>query len=102
MIRHVKRYYQQTTTDDLIEMNGVWGSIRSVKTPVAIKCHEMTEEAHRANAKEITGFYQPGYKVSMLEGDVDACIVDCGAGIGQIKEILTCQQIMDEYAKGME
>lgn len=100
--RNVKELLCKTTTDDLIEMNGIWGSIRSIKTPTAIKCHEMTEEAHRANAREITGLYQPGYKVSMLEGNIEACIVDCGASIGQIKEILTCKQIMEEFAKGME
>lgn len=100
--QNVKELLCKTTTDDLVEMNGVWGSIRSIKTPVALKCHDLTEEAHRANAKEITGLYQPGYKVSMLEGDVDACIVDCGACIGQIKEILTCEQIIQEYARGME
>lgn len=100
--RNVKELLCKTTTDDLIEMNGIWGSIRSIRTPVAEKAHELTEEGHREHAQEITNMYQPGYKVSMLEGDVNACIVDCGASIGQIKEILTCQQIMDEFAKGME
>lgn len=100
--RNVKELLCKTTTDDLVELNGIWGPIRSIKTPVALKCHELTEESHKNNKMEINQLYSPGYKVSMLEGDVEACVVDCGAAIGQIKEILTCQQIMDEYARGME
>lgn len=100
--QNVKELMCKTTTDDLIEMNGIWGSIRSVKTPVAVKCHEMTEESHAKNKMEINKMYQPGYKVSMLEGDIEAAIVDCGAAIGQVKEILSCEEIMAEFAKGME
>ena len=100
--QNVKELLCKTDIDDLVQMNGIWGAIRSIKTETAMKCHDMTEEAHRANAMEITKLYQPGYKVSMLEGDVDACIVDCGASIGQIKEILSCKDIIAEFAKGME
>lgn len=89
-------------TDQLIEFNGMWGSIRSTKTETAWKCYNMYHEAHNANKKAITDTYSKCYKVSMLEGDLEGCLVDCGASIGQIREILSCKEIIEEYAKGME
>lgn len=91
----------KTNTDDLIEFNGVWGSIRATKTETAKKCYAMYHESHDKYKKDITATYQPCYKVSMLEGDLEGCMVDCGASIGQIKEILSAEEIMQEFAKGM-
>ena len=38
----------------------------------------------------------------MLLGNFENGLLDVSAAIGQIKSILSVQEIMDEFAKGME
>lgn len=62
----------------------------------------MMEKCHEENAIMITMTYASGYKTAMLDGDLNSGLLDCGAAIDMIKDIKSAQEIMDEYAKGME
>lgn len=97
----MKKLYVETTSDQLVQVCGMFGPLRSVRTPVIDKCLEMMA-APKENAMTITGTYSGGYKTAMLDGDLNSGLLDCGGGIDQIKSILSAQEIMDEFAKGFE
>lgn len=97
----MKKLYVDTTSDQLVQVCGMFGPLRSVHTPVIDKCIEMMA-APNENAMMITGTYSGGYKTAMLDGDLNTGLLDCGGGIDQIKSILSAQEIMDEFAKGFE
>lgn len=97
----IKQMYVETTSDQLVQVCGIFGPIRSIHTPVIDKCLEMMSNP-KENAGKITGTYSSGYKTAMLDGDIDTGLLDCGGAIDQIKSILSAQEIMDEFAKGME
>ena len=92
------------TIDDCIQVDGIFGPILSLPTPDIVKAYELMQESHAKNAAEITATYGGGYRTGMVLGQFDQGIglLDVSAAIGQIKEILTVQEIMDEFAKGME
>ena len=92
----------ELTTDDLMQVEGIFGPIMSLPTPSIKKAHELMEESHGKNALEITNTYGGGYRTGMLLGDFENGLLDVSAAIGQIKSILSVQEIMDEFAKGME
>jgi len=94
----------ELTVDDCTQVDGIFGPILSLPTPSIQKAYELMEESHGKNAQEITATYGGGYRTGMVLGQwTDGIgLLDVGACIGQIKEILTVQEIMDEFAKGME
>lgn len=99
----IKELYCATTSDELVQVSGMFGPLRSIKTPIIDKCLEMMKNTtDPMTVMYITGTYSGGYKTAMLDGDLKAGLLDCGGGIDMIKEILSAQQIMDEFAKGME
>ena len=100
----VKEKMCQMTVDDCLQVDGMFGPILSLATPDIRKSYELYEESHEKNAGEITKTYSGGYRTGMVLGQIDQGIglLDVSASIGQIKSILTVQQIMDEFAKGME
>jgi len=97
-----KKKMVEINTDDLIQVEGIFGPIRSIPTSSIKKAYELMEECHRKNAMEITNTYSGGYRTGMLLGDFENGLLDVSAAIGQIKSILTVKEIMDEFATGME
>lgn len=97
----IKKLYVETTSDQLVQVCGMFGPLRSVHTPVIDKCLEMMARPQE-NAMMITGTYSGGYKTAMLDGALETGLLDCGGAIDQIKSILSAQEIMDEFAKGFE
>lgn len=97
----IKQLYVDTTSDQLVQISGMFGPIRSVMTPVIAKCQELMSNP-KENAMIITGTYSSGYKTAMLDGNLETGLLDCGGGIDQIKSILSAKEIMDEFAKGFE
>jgi len=91
----------ELTTDDLMQVEGVFGPIMSLPTPSIRKAKELMEESHGKNALAITNTYGGGYRTGMLLGDFENGLLDVSAAIGQIKSIPTVQEIMDEFRKGM-
>lgn len=102
--RSTKLKMCEMTVDDCLQVDGIFGPILSLATPDIQKSYDLYEESHAKNATAITATYAGGYRTGMLEGGFDQGIglIDVSAAIGQIKEILTVQQIFDEFAKGME
>ena len=98
----MKQLYVDTTSDQLVQVTGMFGHLRSVHTPVIDQCYDMMEKSHEENAIMITMSYASGYKTAMLDGDLDSGLLDCGAGIDMIKDVKSAQEIMDEFAKGFE
>ena len=94
----------ELNVDDLVQVEGIFGPILSYPTPDIQKCVELMQDSQAKNAGAITGTYSGGYRTGMLLGQfVDGVgLLDVSSAIGQIKEILTVQEIMDEFAKGME
>ena len=101
---NVKQKMCEITVDDCLQVDGLFGPILSLATPDIQKAYELYQESHANNAAAITGAYAGGYRTGMVLGGIDDGIglLDVSASIGQIKEILTVQEIMDEFAKGME
>jgi enoyl-[acyl-carrier protein] reductase II len=97
----IKQLYVDTTSDQLVQVSGLFGPVRSVRTPVIDQCLELMA-APKENAGRITGTYSSGYKTAMLDGDLEHGLLDCGGAIDQIKSVLSAQEIVDELAKGME
>lgn len=91
----------ELTTDDLLQVEGIFGPIMSLPTPSIRTAYELQEESHGKNAMAITGTYGGGYRTGMLLGDFENGLLDVSAAIGQIKSIPTVQEIMDEFKKGM-
>lgn len=100
----VKQKMCEMNVDDCLQIDGLFGPILSLATPDIQKSYELMEEGHAKNAGAITGAYAGGYRTGMVLGQIDQGIglVDVSASIGQIKSILTVQEIMDEFANGME
>lgn len=99
----MKQLYVDTTSDQLVQVCGMFGPLRSVRTPVIDKCLEMMKNVtDPMTPMYITGTYSGGYKTAMLDGDLNAGLLDCGGAIDMIKEILSAEEIMAEFAKGME
>lgn len=98
----MKKLFVETTSDQLVQISGLFGPLRSVMTPVIAKCQEMTATNPGENAPMITGTYAVGYKTAMLDGDLNSGLLDCGGGIDMIKSVLSAQEIMDEFKKGFE
>lgn len=101
---NVKQKMCEMTIDDCIQVDGLFGPILSLPTPDIQKGYEMMQESHAKNAAQITATYGGGYRTGMVLGQFDQGIglLDVSAAIGQIKSILTVQEIMDEFKKGME
>lgn len=99
----MKKLYVDTSSDQLVQVEGMFGPLRSVMTPVIAQCQEMMKNVSDPRTPMyITGTYAGGYKTAMLDGDLDSGLLDCGGAIDQIKSILSAQEIMDEFAKGFE
>ncbi len=98
----IKQLCVEATSDQFVQVAGIFGPVRSLRTPVIDQCLEMMAANARENAGRITGTYSGGYRTAMLEGNLDAGLLDCGGGIDQIKSVLTAQEIMDEFAKGFQ
>lgn len=99
----MKQLYVDTTSDQLVQVAGMFGPLRSVMTPVIAKCQEMMKDmTNPQTAMYITGTYAGGYKTAMLDGDLETGLLDCGGAIDQIKSVLSAKEIMEEFAKGME
>lgn len=104
LANNVKKKMCEMNVDDCLQVDGLFGPILCLATPDIVKSYELYEESHKNNAAAITGTYAGGYRTGMVLGGIDEGVglLDVSASIGQIKEILTCQQIMDEFKKGME
>jgi len=102
--QNTKEKIVELNTDDLVQVEGIFGPIMSYPTPDILKCKELMEDSQAKNAGAITGTYSGGYRTGMLLGGwtEGVGLLDIGASVGQIKNILTVQEIMDEFAKGME
>ena len=99
----MKELYCQTSSDQLVQVCGMFGPLRSVRTPVIEKCLEMMKNlTDPVTSMYITGTYSGGYKTAMLDGDLNAGLLDCGGAIDMIKSVLSAKEIMEEFAKGME
>ena len=99
----MKELYCETTSDQLVQVCGMFGPLRSVKTPVIDKCLEMMKNTtDPMTVMYITGTYSGGYKTAMLDGDLNSGLLDCGGAIDQIKSILSADEIIKEFATGME
>lgn len=92
----------ELTTDDLMQVEGIFGPILSMPTPTIRKARELQEESHGKNALEITNTYGGGYRTGMVLGDFENGLLDVSSAIDLIKNIPSVQEIMDEFAKGME
>lgn len=101
---NVKQKMCEITVDDCLQVDGLFGPILSLATPDIQKSHELFLDGHMKNAAQITGTYSGGYRTGMVLGGIDQGIglLDVSAAIGQIKSILTVQEIMDEFKKGMQ
>lgn len=97
----IKKLYLDTTSDQLVQVVGAFGPVRSVRTPVIDKCLELMAMP-KENASIITSIYAAGYKNAMLDGDLEHGLLDCGGGIDSIREILTAEEIVRELATGMQ
>ena len=97
----IKQLYVDTTSDQLVQVAGIFGPVRSIHTPVIDKCLELMANP-KENAGIITGTYAAGYKTAMLDGDLEHGLLDCGGAIDNIKDILSAEGIIREMAKGME
>jgi len=89
-----------STTDDLVEFPGMVGFMRCIKNPVTLKCAEMAKQC--ADIMEITKMYSGGFMTGMLLGDQEKGINSVNAAIGQINEIKSCHEIMNDFVAGME
>lgn len=101
---NVKQKMCEMTIDDCMQVDGIFGPILSYPTPDIKKAYELMEESHEKNALEITMTYSGGYRTGMTLGQFDQGVglLDVSAAIGQIHEILTVKEIVQEFAKGME
>ena len=93
----IKQLYVDTTSDQLVQVAGIFGPVRSIHTPVIDKCLELMANP-KENAGIITGTYAAGYKTAMLDGDLEHGLLDCGGAIDNIKDILL--RIHDAPADG--
>lgn len=99
----MKQLYVDTTSDQLVQVCGMFGPLRSVHTPVIDKCLEMMKNVtDPMTPMYITGTYSGGYKTAMLDGDLNSGLLDCGGAIDQIKSILSAKEIMEEFATGFD
>lgn len=98
-----KKKMCEMTIDDCLQVDGVFGPILALATPDIKKARKLMSEGEK-NAMLVTETYAGGYRTGMLEGGFEQGIglIDVSAAIGQIKEVLTVQQIFEEFAKGME
>lgn len=104
LAQNTKEEMLRLTVDDCLQVDGIFGPILSLPTPAIKSGYEMMEESHAKNANAITAAYGGGYRTGMVMGQFDQGIglLDVGACIGQIKEILPVKDIMDEFKRGME
>jgi len=65
-----------------------------------LKCVDMAKQG--AGIAEITKMYSGGFMTGMLMGDYEKGINSVNAAIGQINEIKSCQEIMNDFVSGME
>lgn len=99
----MKQLYVETTSDQLVQVQGMFGPLRSVMTPVIGQCLEMMKNvSDPTTPMYITGTYAGGYKTAMLDGNLETGLLDCGGAIDMIKAVLSAEEIMAEFAKGME
>lgn len=92
----------EINVDDLVQVEGCWGPVMSIPTASIDKCLKLMEDGQIKNALEISMTYSGGYRTGMLLGNFEEGLVDVGADIDLIKSIPSVQEIMDEFANGME
>lgn len=95
-----KEVLVNSNTDGLVEYRGVSGFMRCLPNRITRRCAELTYSG--ADIMEIAGLYSGGFRTGMLLGDHENGIVSVSSAIGQIKEIRSCEQILQELIKGME
>ncbi len=86
-----------TGADDLIVLTEADGYMRWRSTPHAVAKNAVAENA-KGNLKPSTGSFYAG----MLKGDMDAGINTVSSAASLIKSIDTCEEIVNELARGYE
>ncbi len=86
-----------TRADDLIVLTEADGYLKWRSTPHKV-AKEAIEENNKGNMKPSTGSFYFG----MLKGDLDAGINTVSSAAGLIKSIDSCNDIVNELAKGYE
>lgn len=87
------------SVDDCIEFKGTVGFMRTNKTPITLKCKEMSDAG--ASREDISKVYSGGWRNGMLLGDMEQGFVSVNSAISMIDHVMTCKEIVDEYVKGM-
>ena len=92
----------ETTTDDLVQVEGFFGPILSVATPPIMEAKKLMDDGIPKHALEISKAYSGGYRTGMLLGDIQNGILDVSSAIDMIKDIKSVQENMDDFVSGME
>ncbi len=92
----------ELSVDDCVQVEGGFGPVLSMPTSTMNECLKLMEDSQIKNAMAISGTYMGGYRSNMLLGDHESGLLDVSSAIDMIKSIPTVQEIMAEFAKGME
>lgn len=87
------------SVDDCIEFKGTVGFMRTNKTPITLKCKEMSDAG--ASREEISNVYSGGWRNGILLGDMENGFVSVNSAISMIDRVQTCKEAVDEFVLGM-
>lgn len=96
---NVKQLIVKSSNEDMMFVSH---NQRSIKTKFAEQVAKQFNTDHDGVKANRLISMHGGIKTSMLDGDIDNGVISVNTGIGQIKSILSVQEIMNELKKGLK
>ncbi|WHY54346.1 NAD(P)H-dependent flavin oxidoreductase [Peribacillus simplex] len=85
-------------SEEFIEFKSGMGHLRTIPTEAGKKALELINQG---KPQEAYKYYGEGFKVGMLDGDLVNGTVSVSESAGGIKEILTCQEVVEEIVRSI-
>ncbi|SNT51783.1 enoyl-[acyl-carrier protein] reductase II [Bacillus sp. OK838] len=85
-------------SEEFIEFKSGTGHLRTIPTEAGKKALELINQG---KPKEAYKYYGEGFKIGMLDGDLVNGTVSVSESAGGIKQILTCQEVVEEIVRSI-
>lgn len=85
-------------SEEFIEFKSGIGHLRTIPTEAGKKALELINQG---KPKEAYKYYGEGFKIGMLDGDLINGTISVSESAGGIKQILTCQEVIEEIVRSI-
>ncbi|MDK8643900.1 NAD(P)H-dependent flavin oxidoreductase (plasmid) [Niallia taxi] len=93
-----KKAIVNVKSEEFIEFKSGAGHLRTIPTEAGKKALELINQG---KPQEAYKYYGEGFKIGMLDGDLVNGTVSVSESAGGIKQILTCQEIIEEIVQSI-